>query len=467
MGANDKRATSQSQADATSDIVDGELHFSLRRPGPGWKLLHRADADMLVPGAVAGALSPSALTAIVRVVKTERDVEAHIDTLVAGLTLEKLSVLSREDGRFSVTGESVGVSLRYDGKAFKKNGAVYELIAWSPIGNKAPEADAFFDNVSIASGTIKDLPATIHTTGDASTIGEGFVLRKDMWRNFEHGVSFQRMDGWSLFVGTEARAIDPQAQLLLKGAFDALLIIEHAGELGVDHLHAAAKKRLAATLSTTMYGASKGTLAGNEARISYALDGNVRRARIATMIHGEAAVSLCAWTKKSKSIDAKEVEALAKGLELNAAAPVVEAKADVYRDNRLGFELRPPAGWAREDITPRELAPLGSMVRWQSDGRWFAVAAAAIASTPERHPWIAGLLEQHLRDVLSPAARGEITHKITTFADHPAVRLSWPAQLQQIDAIIIWRDAAVYALIAVDNSADAWAKVTENFKLID
>ena len=80
--------------------------------------------------------------------------------------------------------------------------------------------------------------------------------------------------------------------------------------------------------------------------------------------------------------------------------------------------------------------------------------------------WMVSYLEQLLRDVLSPGSRAAATHQATTFANRPAVRVTWRAELQQVDALVFSRDGAVYVIITQDHSDKAFTEVTRDFSLL-
>jgi hypothetical protein len=286
-----------------------------------------------------------------------------------------------------------------------------------------------------------------------------------VWRDFAHGIVVKRPDkAWVMHGADEARAIHPGAAMLMtQGEASTFLQVDAAEALDLAGHHARATKAMQAQLAVTTSGPSKGTLGGTEALISYGTIGNTRRARVATAIHRGHSVSLFSW---ANPLEEAALDRLAASVTLAPALPAVDSTADVYRDHRLGFALRPPAGWLREDITPPELAPMGTLVRWQLEGRWFAVAAVGLQGNAARRSWMVGFLEQLLRDALAPDARGSAQHEAIVFAERPAIHVSWRAALMRVDALVITRDGVVYGLVAVDHGDDALNLLQGGFSLL-
>jgi len=476
--ANSRQITASSRMDATADVVDDKLRFELARPGPGWKMLHRRDAAAWHPGVVAGALSPGTLVGTVSVYQSDDAAHELAEQLGPRLSADaaetlrakEVDVAGRKGWRFTVETKAAGLALRYGGVAMAKDGYAYELLAWGPADTTPEDAfDPLIDAFKLLDGKVEPeaLPQPaekIDATDDA--IGNGYALRGDTWWSFEHGLSVERpTSDWKMTASAHARAHHPHAGLVMtRGDQQAMVVVDPGGELGVEHYHREAQRTIAARLGTQPGPIRRDKLGDADARVSDGLIGGIRRARIATTLHEAYAVSLVVSSKRS--LDNESIEQTSAALKLHTGLQQVEATTDLYRDNRLGFQLRPPTGWLREVVTPRELEPVGTMVRWQLEGRWVAVVATAISGGRHGQKWMVSLLEQLLRDVLAPAARASSVHQAIIFLERPAIKISWGAPLQHLAALVFSRGGVAYAVITQDHSTDAFEHAMSNFSLV-
>ncbi len=470
LADNARRIAASSKDDATAAVVDPALRFTLSHPGPGWKMLHRPDAAALVSGAVAGALSPDGVVAALRVTPGDGDAASSTDARVRALALDDKQVVSRSDRKvgaydgvaFEVTGVSAGVSLRFAGLVVVRGALVYELIAWASAATPKRAFEPLWSALVLDEGEV-DAGAGAAPTAPRSddVVGEHDALRGGTWRDFAHNITVTRPDdSWSMTPSSRP------AELLTmrRDGVTAVVGVAQGGELGLEHYHKDAQDRMRSELGVESHGSSEGSLGGSAARISFGQLRGARRARLATALHGEWAVTLRISSDAALTQD--DIDATAQAISLNPSLSMVDATTDVYRDHRLGYELRQPPGWLREDITPPELAPLGSLVRWQLEGRWFAVAAVALHGGVERRAWMARFLEQLLRDALSPDARGAPIHEPTVVSNRPAMRVRWTAPLMRSDAVVVSGDAVVYGLISIDHAEGALEALQSGFSLL-
>ncbi len=249
---NAKRAAASSVDDATSPVHDEAYRFELARPGPGWKLLHEADASKLAPDALAGALSEGNVTGLVLVSRTpptplEQLGQQRISRLpLADKQVERHAAESfagKDARHFVVTGKVAGVGLRYASKLLVNKTWVYQLLAWAPLDDMSADGSAFapfFEAFSLLEGEVagRNKP---RPTADCRGIG---------WRVkdgiFESAVSRLRVKpaaGWRLAVGSELAFLNPQADVGLVATDSAGSIV-----LVAEQVPAANQQRLAAEL---------------------------------------------------------------------------------------------------------------------------------------------------------------------------------------------------------------------------
>ncbi|HHH28986.1 MAG TPA: hypothetical protein ENK57_11670 [Polyangiaceae bacterium] len=480
--ANGAHVAATSEADATTDVTDEALGFVLHHPGPGWKLLHREDASALSGGAVAGGLSPHDVVGLVHAARLDGALTAHVERVASlmPLTERKLTVGAKEseDGRqslsFDVAGNLSGVPLRFIGKAIARGELVYDVVAWAPAGggHVAAESKAFLEAFELrGKPRTTTIPASAPIGGDR--VGEDFTLRGGVYRDFRLELRMDPPEGFTASAGSHATAAHPDARLLLRhdeSGLVGLLVAKGVPDGGAQPLHeqliAAAQKAVALEPGPTR----EGKLGGADAFMTEGratVEGQATRYRLASVVHGEQGIALWTWSSPtSMRVDPKLLAGLDGTLLLDIALPAVEATTSAYSDHRLGFTLTTPSGWAREDLTPPTLRDTGTLVRWDDDGRWIAVLAAALPGASARYPWMLAFLEQLLGDQLGRVARATGHRGADQLGGQHATRVSWHAALQNVDALLTERDGIAYAVLTVDHDETSYDLVKRSFAFL-
>ena len=168
---NARRVSAASTANATEAVVDEARRFRLSWPGPGWKLLHEAEARKLAPEAVAGAMSDRGITAVVVVRRAATtDLGPYVAQLIDRLVLDERQVerneaekfLGKDARRFIVKGTADGVALRYAGLVFANQEHLYRLVAWGAQADTTADGswlDPVVKSFVLSDGAVKTAPA--------------------------------------------------------------------------------------------------------------------------------------------------------------------------------------------------------------------------------------------------------------------------------------------------------------------
>ena len=307
-----------------------------------------------------------------------------------------------------------------------------------------------------------------------NAVGPDYALRAGTYRSFRWRITWSKPEGpwrmsptpWSEIIGKGALLEIEQLTLGLH----ALLWAEPAGSGDAASYHERAAELHGEQLGRGLRHAESTRIEGAEARVSEreAVEaGRPVRYRLVTTVHEGTGLQLLIWgPSATMAAHAEEVGAIVDGLHLRPTLSAVEPRAEVYRDHRLGFELTPPSTWTFADVTPPELAPLGSFVRWEHDGRWVGVMAACLPDGLQGTDWFGGLLEQLLREALGPMARGAATRNPIRLAGRDASHLVWQSALQRVDAAVAGQDNTVIALVTVDRSEESFEKAAPGLVLL-
>jgi hypothetical protein len=473
---NRRHVTPASSADATATVVDDAQGFTLKQPGPGWKLLSGADATGLCPGAAAAGLGPDSIVGTVHVRQLEGELKAHVEGIAGSLGLDGRKVQmgsQRTEGDrttqyFDVAGAVAGIDLSYSGIAIARGKTVYEVLVWAPKGDHAAGIKSFFDAFSLAdaAGKATSVPDVV---SEPIRVGSDWALRDGRYRDFRLALTWTAPAGWTLQAGEAARAVNPDARLYLHNAklgLHALLVGQTSPNVDAAAYHQALVSHAQKTVALVPGKAATSRL-GDKPGLVTAGAGTVGGApvqyRLYSAIHSDHALQVVGWGADG---NAAALDALAKSVTLEVALPAVETTTSVHRDHRLGYTLTTPAGWIRKTQPHPALDASGTLVRWDRAGRWIAVLAVAVPGGATRQAWMAGFLEQFLRDELGTLTRAPITTKPATLGGQPATRLSWHAAMHHVDTFVMQHGGVAYAAITVDNSEEASALVERSFALL-
>ena len=221
-----------------------------------------------------------------------------------------------------------------------------------------------------------------------SGVDAGYSLRRGTYRDFAHDFVWRMPPGpLRIRVGGDARAVDPAALLVLDEAgtgMGGVLTTETGTKLeGADYHRVIALQR---------YEGKAGrqpkleplALAGNQAATTTVgprtLGGLPVIEQTVTWTRGDVAYQLVLWAPRASSAAALvRFQQMLAGLTLAKVAPV-NALGGKHEDLRLGFAYEPPSkaaagAFTKQDITPKEVAPIGTIVEWKNRRLDIAVIA--------------------------------------------------------------------------------------------
>lgn len=312
--------------------------------------------------------------------------------------------------------------------------------------------------------------------GLSNVVGKDFAIRGGVYRNFKWRLGWKKPKGfWRLAAGRRAQAINRDALLYVHepslGLHGLIIVEKAAGKAAkLASYHQQVVQRLTSLIGFSPSPVESTTMADHQAQVTVGEAGKGverLRYRVVTTVHDQRAIQVLVWGWTEQVLaQAEAATAVAGGLELSGVPPASGRRGNTYRDDRLGYEIQPPAGWNQLDLTPPELGDHGSFMRWGVDGRWIAVVAACVLDPGHDEDWFVGLLEQLLRDEVGAIARGDAVRKGATLAGHPAQHVSWSAWLQRADALVLRRGKTIYALLVVDSDDEAFNLASQRFVLV-
>lgn len=347
------------------------------------------------------------------------------------------------------------------------------------LAERAGARDALLELLS----AVERLEATEHgrleialnkVAATRDVVGSKFALRGGVYTDFEWGFAWHKPDGfWRMVAGASARALDPDARLYVEHqglGVQGLVLASAAAVAKQPSYHQALVARLGATMGLVGAAPQKAMVDDVDGYVSDGLVGDgpdAVRYRVVTVVQHGSALRMLLWGRQSViDADPGSLATAVSSLRLQAVPAQVETKAERYHDRRLGFSFQPPAGWRALDLTPPELGPRGSFVRWGQDGRWVAIVAACVLESGQDQTWFIGLLEQLLRDELGPISRGSPKIAVLTIGERAVRHLSWTASLHRVDALLMHRGHTVYAVLAVDRGDEALEQAKSGFALL-
>jgi len=456
------------------------------KPGAGWRLAVGGELARLHPQADVGLVGTDTATSIVLL--AERVPGADLGRLTAQLAKDVETKLkptgAAEPRQAKVAGRSLTLNRHRAGPFLYDHGVLMDGDLCVQVLARTPATQAGGADGALTTGLagIELLtPAQAEAiakelteqTGNRVEVGPAHSIRSGVFRDFERDITWTSPGpDWHLVGGEQARRVNPDAVLYLdnrRAGLHGLLIAEKAGELDLAAYHRRVVERLQAlvTFTPTTAKASVGDLEALASEGEAQVVGDTLRYRIVSTVRGTLAVQALVWgTPKAMATHANEATAVAAGLELQGGLTAVAATTDAYRDNRLGFAMGLPPRWQHRDLTTPELAEFGTLVRWELEGRWIAVAAAYLHDGGRDEQWLVGFLEQLLRDELGPLTRGAPTQAETTLAGKPARHVHWTAVMQRVDAVLVSEGGVIYAVIAVDSGDGALQEANRGFGLL-
>ncbi|NOX58035.1 MAG: hypothetical protein GXP29_04150, partial [Planctomycetes bacterium] len=306
-------------------------------------------------------------------------------------------------------------------------------------------------------------------------------LRNGVYRNFTHGVTWTKPEGfWRTSMGEEASAVDEFCMLLAEEAQSGLYvqwIVEDAGDFDGATFHQAVIANMfgedhpvvgQAPESIKLNGA---TALMNDADLS--IDGLMFTYRVATTIANGRGHQMIVWgwpgvmKQKKTQID----QAIA-GFAFPGSSLVETVKAlPTYRDNRVGFSVRlPGSGWTVNENMQPAMQPIGAVLQFQRQNQLIIIMALAAVELGQDISWASGAMTDIMGANFSQLTSSKPTTKQTTFAGIPWEVKTWKKDNETIHLAMGVRQRTIYA-IAV-SGADGTGKVvmdriTKGFRLLD
>jgi hypothetical protein len=219
--ANAKKVAISSGTDATAEISDEHHRFKLTWPGTGWKLLHSADAERLMPRAAAALVSDKVVGVVLVSSAPALDAERYAALVAEQLDLDERRVLSNDEIQFegqkarriAVAGRAGGLALRYGGIVFIRGKLAYTLLAWGSAKQVPQDGSAFdtvFDAFSLTDGEAMGR-ATERAAVDAA--GVGWHVKDGTFASAVSGLRVKAPEGARLLLGGELRALNADAEV--------------------------------------------------------------------------------------------------------------------------------------------------------------------------------------------------------------------------------------------------------------
>lgn len=220
-GATGTKVTAESDYDATTPIDDESFRFRLALPGPGWKLLRKADIRRMLPDAVAGAVSPEGLFGGVIVEKLPGITLDQAVALVGAALPQAIVELDEATTvgdlparRTCFTAMIEGTNFRYVRVLFLREGHLYQLLAWgqaadTPVAKLDPFIAAFSLTEGEIRGPVDDRPPVEQADGVTWQIRDG------RFQSVVSGLALAPPGSWRYLVGQELAQVNAEAELAM------------------------------------------------------------------------------------------------------------------------------------------------------------------------------------------------------------------------------------------------------------
>jgi len=301
-----------------------------------------------------------------------------------------------------------------------------------------------------------------------AAIGATYALRRGVYRDFAQGLTWRKPPGpLRILTGAEARKHNQDATLVFEQPETGLhgLLIAETAEVAAGAYHQAATRKLVppgprgrrlrppALPSAVPFGG----LPGLATTVEHALSGVVLTQQLVSAAGGGHAYQVMLWGRPAAMADGGPwARAVLMGFTFGALAPQTW-EGESLRDERMGFSFRPPAalgvGWHHKDVTPDEIRPLGTMMKWE-DGH-YAVTVIAIHALErgQDEDWFFEQVRQHGHGRFAMLSSEQVA--TDRLGGEPARRVSMK-QLGQLhgELLLLGRDRTFYCL-AVDAMAGA------------
>ncbi len=307
-----------------------------------------------------------------------------------------------------------------------------------------------------------------------AAIGASYALRRGVYRDFEQGLTWRKPPGpLRILAGAAARQHNKDATLVFEQPEAGLhgLLIAETAQVEAGAYHQAATRKLVPPgprgRRLRPLAVPLGGLPGLSTTVEHELNGVVLKQQLVSAAGDGHAYQVTLWGRPAAMASGGEwARAVLAGFKFGALAPLFW-EGETLTDQRMGFGFRPPAalgaGWHHKDVTPDEIRPLGTMMKWE-DGR-YAVTVIAIHALErgQDEDWFLDQVRQHGHGLSALLSSDKET--ADRLGGEPARRVSLK-QLGQLhgELLLLSRDRTFYAL-AVDAVTGALAPaITDSIK---
>lgn len=364
--------------------------------------------------------------------------------------------------------------------AFYRSGLAYQIEAWyAGIDNSAAvsRVAAGLAAIELLDDQEADqLRGALEAEPDRQhEVGEGFSLRRGLYRNFADKWTWRKPAGfWRIQVGQSARERNPDASLFAhEPAKDlSVMVISEPTEMDTASYTAAVRDDMALRLDSTPTEPNERAL-GEVHALIFDIDRAMRsgpvRHRVVTAVHQGTGLQILVWGAATRmQTQAKDVDAVIDGFRFVPDLQAVNQHARTYRDWRMGYSFDPGSnGWHRQDETVASIASIAAHVSWRKGSSAMQVLALSIPDPQRDRAWSFDFLEQRVREALGTRTRGEPTRADVIVAGEPGRRLTWKRLFSRVDVYLARRDQTVYAILGVGLDSDAAAALPTRFDFLD
>lgn len=295
-----------------------------------------------------------------------------------------------------------------------------------------------------------------------AAIGATYALRRGVYRDFAQGLAWRKPPGTlRIWAGAEARQHNQDATLVFEQPEAGLhgLVIAETAEVEAVSYHQAATRKLVPPgprgRRIRPLAVPLGGLPGLSTTVEHELNGLVLTQQLVSAAGDGHAYQVMLWGRPAAMAGGGEwARAVLAGFTFGALAPLFW-EGEALSDQRMGFFFRPPAalgaGWHHQDVTPDEIRPLGTMMKWEDARHAVTVIAIHALERGQDQSWFLEQIRQHGKGRFGLLSSDKET--ADRLGGEPARRVSLK-QLGQLhgELLLLSRDRTFYAL-AVDSLA--------------
>jgi hypothetical protein len=407
-------------------VYENAAHGVRVTPRSGWRVAVGNELDRLNASAEFGLVrsSPDAyVVALCERAPPESERAAYTAGTIGRTARTVGGAVVERPSKVEIAGVSVSlteyttsdvVPLRYlHGMLFRGREAI-QLLGWTAVAGGDEARDALVAGLGAIELLGDDARLRLRRELEGrpdprSLVGPDWSFRRDVYRDFGRGFLFRRSGLWRLEAGDRADAHHDGAVLWLDEPALGLMAYVTVARTEAD-AETAHRQEAAARLFAPE-GPMPAQLGGLGALRS---SGEVRsetvrlRWEVTTLRLDRQLYTVHVWGLPADMVPARaEIDRLLGAFQFGGSRLEPPAARDgVYRDPRLGFSYRPPAGhWESEDLTPSGAAGGMRVRHWSRGGH--DIVATAVAIQDQSPPVVRATMEYHMRAMLGAEAEPE------------------------------------------------------------